>query len=253
MAKPRYYAVARGRRPGIYSQWDGPDGAEAQVKGFAKAAYKGFPTRAEAESWLSEFGQAESPAPARRSPAPSAPPLERFDHRPALQEGKVVMYTDGACLDNPGPGGYGVVLLSGRRRRELSGGFRLTTNNRMELRACIEGLRALKRSSRVVLYTDSRYLVGGTRDGRAERWRERGWRKSDGKPVENVDLWAQLLELCEAHEVEFVWVRGHSGTRENERCDWLSLRAATRKNLPEDTGYLPAASPKKQASQDTLL
>jgi ribonuclease HI len=175
------------------------------------------------------------------------------DHQPALQEGKVVMYTDGSCLTNPGPGGFGVVFLPGKRRRELSGGFRLTTNNRMELTACLQGLRALKRSRRVVLYCDSRYVVAGIKDRWAGRWRERGWRKSDGKPVENADLWAQLLDLCEFHEVEFVWLRGHAGTRENERCDWLSLQAAGRKNLPEDTGYSPAAPPKTRGSQDRVL
>ncbi|MCS6802791.1 MAG: ribonuclease HI [Chloroflexota bacterium] len=149
----------------------------------------------------------------------------------------VVLYTDGACLGNPGPGGYGVVLLYGDKRKELSGGRRRTTNNRMELLAAIVGLAALKRSCRVDLYTDSQYLYNGIVRGWAARWQRAGWRKADKTPVKNVDLWEQLLAELARHEVTFHWVRGHAGTAENERADRLSLAAAKRPDLPPDVGF----------------
>ena len=149
----------------------------------------------------------------------------------------VTMYTDGACSGNPGPGGYGVALISGTHRRELSGGFRLTTNNRMELMAVIAGLRALRRRCAVTIYSDAGYVVNGIEQGWAKGWRERGWRKSDRKPAENVDLWETLLELLERHEAKFVWVRGHAGNAENERCDLIALEQTQRPDLPADEVY----------------
>jgi ribonuclease HI len=150
---------------------------------------------------------------------------------------KVTIYTDGACLGNPGPGGYGVVLLYGGRRKELSGGFRLTTNNRMELLAVIVGLRALKERCSVTVYSDSQYVVRTISEGWAARWRENGWKRNKKDKAINADLWAQLLDLCDEHEVKMVWVRGHSGVKENERCDELSVAAANQKGLPPDAGY----------------
>jgi len=149
----------------------------------------------------------------------------------------VEIFTDGACKGNPGPGGYGVVLIAGDRRRELSGGFRKTTNNRMELLACIEGLRSLKRPCKVVLTSDSKYVVNAMVKGWAKKWRSRGWKLSPSKPAKNPDLWAQLLELCEVHTVRFEWVKGHSDHPENERCDALAVAASERKDLPEDAGF----------------
>ena len=151
--------------------------------------------------------------------------------------GCIEIYTDGACKGNPGPGGYGVVLMSGGHRKELSGGFRKTTNNRMELLACIEGLRALKRPSEVVLTSDSKYVVNAMVQGWARKWRSRGWKLSPSKPAKNPDLWAQLLELCETHEVRFEWVKGHSAHPENERCDALAVEASNGENLPPDAAF----------------
>lgn len=148
------------------------------------------------------------------------------------------IYTDGACLGNPGPGGYGVVLISGKKRKELSGGFRLTTNNRMELMAAVAGLAALKRPCLVTLYSDSQYLVKAMNQGWVQRWRSQGWMRTKRERAINADLWERLLTLCERHAVTFVWVRGHGGNRENERCDVLSRAAAMGKDLPEDTGYI---------------
>ena len=160
----------------------------------------------------------------------------------------VTIYTDGACTGNPGPGGYGVVLLYGRRRKELSGGFRRTTSNRMELLGPIMGLGFLKESCDVTLYSDSRYVVDGIQKGWAERWRKKNWMLSKRRPARNPDLWARLLDLCEQHDVEFRWVRGHSGNPENERCDELAVNAARADGLLVDYGF---EKPRKYIS--TLL
>ncbi len=135
----------------------------------------------------------------------------------------VEIFTDGACSGNPGPGGWGVVLRYGNHEKELSGGERETTNNRMELMAAIEGLSALKQSCVVRLTTDSKYLADGIQKGWAESWRNNGWRKADKKPALNVDLWEKLLLLLEKHTVDIVWVKGHAGHPENERCDALAV------------------------------
>ncbi len=149
----------------------------------------------------------------------------------------VIMYTDGACSGNPGPGGYGVVLKYGNHRREISGGFRRTTNNRMELMAAIAGLEALKEPCRVTLYTDSRYLVDAVQKGWARRWQASNWKRSQREKAENADLWERLLKLLERHQVEFRWVQGHAGDPENERADRLAVRASRQPNLPADEYY----------------
>jgi len=147
------------------------------------------------------------------------------------------IYSDGGCLGNPGPGGYGAVLLYGDHRKELSGGYRLTTNNRMELMGAIAALEALKAPSKVILHSDSQYVVNAVEKGWARKWRRNGWRKPDKQMAMNPDLWERLLDLCDLHDVRFVWVRGHNGDVENERCDALANRESARKDLPPDTGY----------------
>lgn len=134
----------------------------------------------------------------------------------------VELYTDGACSGNPGPGGYGAILVFGGREKELSGGEKETTNNRMELMAAIVGLEALKEPCRVVLTSDSRYLVDAVEKKWLENWIKRGWKKADGKPALNVDLWQRLLAQLERHDVSFVWIKGHAGHPYNERCDALA-------------------------------
>lgn len=138
---------------------------------------------------------------------------------------KVSLYTDGACSGNPGPGGWGAILEYGDSRRELSGGERETTNNRMELMAVIKGLEALNEPCEVAVTSDSKYVVDGIEKGWAAGWRARGWKKSDGKPALNPDLWERLLNLVEKHKVTFHWIRGHSGHPENERADDLAVAA----------------------------
>ena len=150
---------------------------------------------------------------------------------------KVTIYTDGGCTPNPGPGGYGIVLIYGEQRRELSGGYRSTTNNRMELTAAIRGLQALKEPCDVTLFSDSQYVVNGITKGWARTWKSKGWIKSDKRPAENIDLWEDLLNLCETHTVRFEWIRGHNGHAENECCDRLAGDASRRQDLPIDSGY----------------
>ena len=149
----------------------------------------------------------------------------------AESEGEMAMkhvdiYTDGACRGNPGRGGWGAILVYGGREKELSGGERQTTNNRMELMAAISALEALKEPCEVTLTSDSRYLVDGIEKGWAVGWRSRGWRKADKSPALNADLWERLLVLFERHRVKLVWVRGHVGHSYNERCDALATAFA---------------------------
>ena len=136
----------------------------------------------------------------------------------------VDLFTDGACSGNPGPGGWGAILRAGEHERELSGGERATTNNRMELTAVIRGLEALKRPSSVIIHTDSRYVMDGVTQW-MPKWKKNGWKTSDKKPVKNEDLWRELDQLCARHEIKWRWVRGHSGHVENERADALARAA----------------------------
>ena len=134
----------------------------------------------------------------------------------------VEIYTDGSCRKNPGPGGWGAILVYEGREKELSGGEAQTTNNRMELLSVITALSQLKESCKVTLTTDSKYVSDGISKGWARSWQAKGWKKSDGKPALNPDLWEQLLVLCDRHDVTFVWVKGHNGHPYNERCDTLA-------------------------------
>ena len=139
---------------------------------------------------------------------------------------EVNIATDGACLGNPGPGGWAAILRYGGHERVLTGGAAMTTNNRMEVQAALEGLAALKEPCRVTIITDSRYLSDAISKGWLQGWSERGWRGSDKKPVKNIDLWQAMLPLLGRHEVRFEWVRGHNNHPENERCDALARAEA---------------------------
>jgi ribonuclease HI len=133
----------------------------------------------------------------------------------------VILYTDGACSGNPGPGGWGAVLMHGKSRRELSGGEKDTTNNRMEMMAVIRGVQELNRSSLVHIYTDSTYVMKGMTEW-IDGWKKRGWKTAGKKPVKNVDLWQELETTLNGHKVKWHWVKGHSGVPENERADELA-------------------------------
>lgn len=236
--KKKYYAVAVGKAVGIYSRWFGPGGAEEQVRGFSGAVYKGFETLAEANIFLEENRGKKRKLPVGKKAVANR---KQFDivqkHTGPSPVGQITIYTDGGALGNPGPGGYGIVIVNGDRVKEISGGFRLTTNNRMELLACITGLKAIKKPSAIRLYSDSRYVVDGIVKGWAKRWKANGWMRTKTEPAVNPDLWEQLLEQSEKHRVEFCWVKGHAGIAGNERCDQLAVAAASKPDLPADKVY----------------
>ena len=146
----------------------------------------------------------------------------------------VYLFTDGACKGNPGPGGWAAILRYQGAEKEISGGEVKTTNNRMELLGMINALEQLKEPCNVVATSDSKYLLDGLQKGWAEGWRRRGWKKSDGKPALNADLWERLLKLTSQHKMEYHWIRGHAGHPENERADRLAVEAAQRQ-----VKYLP--------------
>ncbi len=233
MAKKKYYAVAVGRQTGVFDNWPL---AETQVKGCPGARFKSFPSRREAEAWL-------------KNPQYNTGAARRIVKRPQMSKNKpvkdyegLVIYTDGGAINNPGPGGYGAVIidfdLDPNDCREISGGYRLTTNNRMELMACIAALRSIDDSGRpIALYSDSSYVVNAVNKGWARKWRLNGWLKSDKKPALNVDLWEELLNLIAGLNITFNWVKGHAGNPLNERCDQLAVQNARQNNLPIDRGY----------------
>ncbi len=149
----------------------------------------------------------------------------------------VEIYTDGACSGNPGEGGYGIVLMFNGARKEVNKGFKLTTNNRMELLAVIDALKLLKEPCGVKLYSDSKYVVSAIKEGWLIGWIAKGWKNSKKEPVKNIDLWKELIPLIEKHEVEFIWVKGHADNVENERCDELARLAIKNGELNVDKGF----------------
>ncbi len=155
----------------------------------------------------------------------------------------VTIFTDGACLGNPGAGGYAAIVIEDGVRREIAQGFRRTTNNRMEMMAAIEALASLSGSRAVRLHSDSQYLVFGMTKGWARNWRRKGWRRADNSPALNPDLWQALLDLSERHDIEWVWVRGHSGDPDNERCDQLSVEHAKKHAVHIDAVYESSGRP----------
>lgn len=155
-----------------------------------------------------------------------------------LQQNYIVIFTDGGASGNPGPGGWGAVLLFGKNKKELGGGFAHTTNNRMELFAVISALEALKHDKyKVALFSDSRYVVDSITKGWAHKWKTNGWKKADKKRAENVDLWEKLLQLLQKLDVQFHWVKGHANIDLNERCDQIAKEWMYKNELPNDTGY----------------
>lgn len=146
----------------------------------------------------------------------------------------VKIFTDGACSKNPGPGGYGVILKYGSKVKELSAGFKKTTNNRMELKAIIAGLSALKEKCQVTVYSDSKYVVDAVVKNWAQRWKKNNWYRNKDEKALNPDLWDELLNLIDQHVVKFEWIKGHAGHKENEQCDKMAVKAAKGQNLFDD-------------------
>jgi ribonuclease HI len=164
----------------------------------------------------------------------------------------VEIYTDGACAPNPGCGGFGAIIVQNEIRRELSGGFRMTTNNRMEILAAIEGLRGIEGSELdITIYTDSRYLADMFNEGHASRWKSNRWMRNKRDRALNPDLWHELLEFSDKHQIRFEWVKGHAGHLENERCDELAVEARKAADLPSDEGYENPSVP--EVPRQTML
>lgn len=147
------------------------------------------------------------------------------------------IYTDGSSLGNPGPGGYGIVILDGKKTKELSQGYRKTTNNRMELLATIVALEKLPKNATVELFSDSSYVVNAINKHWLENWQKKGWKTANKKPVKNKDLWLRLLKLLPHYHINWHWVKGHAGNQYNEVCDRLAVAAAQQENLPADQAY----------------
>ena len=226
MTLKKFYAVAKGIKPGIYNTWND---AKKQVDGFSGAIFKSFTSMTEAEDWLKENSDRTILSNKEES---------RSTGTHSHKSDEIIIYTDGGSLGNPGPGGYGIVKIYGDSIEEIYGGFRLTTNNRMELMGVIAALRILKeKDQKITIYTDSSYVVNGITKGWAKSWRKNNWIKPDKKPAINSDLWGELLDLIEPLKINFVWVKGHAGNKYNERCDELAVSAAKGKNLPIDEGY----------------
>ena len=223
----KFYAVKKGRQPGIYLTWDE---CKAQVDGFPGPVFKKFSTQAEAQAFCDGAVQpAVHPLPAGESAQGGRPMAELglFAELPEVQVDRII-YTDGSCLRNPaGPGGYAAVILQGETvLRELYGSEPSTTNNRMEMMAAIRALESLAQPMRVMLYTDSRYLLNGFAKNWVAGWKRRNWVTSQGTPVLNPELWKRLDELVHEHTVIWRWLKGQRGTKYNERCDELAKRAA---------------------------
>lgn len=235
MAQKKFYAVKKGRVTGLFTTWDD---CRAQVDGFPGAVFKGFPTEQEATAWLSGAKAPMSPllkdagTRDRRKPSKQNPRAKTslpFDENQSTAE--YIVYSDGSCLRNPdGPGGYAAVIISTQdgEIREITGGEPSTTNNRMELRAGIEALRALPPHSTVKFCTDSQYMKNGFTNHWLRNWKRNGWKTAAGDPVKNQDLWRALDEAFSLHTVHFYWVKGHDGNRWNERCDTLARREAAK-------------------------
>lgn len=150
---------------------------------------------------------------------------------------KIDIYTDGACSGNPGPGGFGVVMLIEGERKELSEGYKVTTNNRMEMMAVIQSLKELKNACEVHLYSDSKYIVDAINKGWVYKWEKNNWMRNKKDKALNVDLWKELIYLLEIHKVTFTWVKAHADNLENERCDFLAREAISKNNLKDDVYY----------------
>ena len=200
MAKKKFYAVAVGRKTGVFTDWAS---AEKQVKGCAGAKFKSFPTEKEALSWM------DDPVYEKKATASKKHKLAAN-----INFGKddIVIHTDGGSINNPGPGGYGAVIERDGEREEYSGGFRLTTNNRMEMTAALVALQEVgETAQKIHIFSDSSYLVNGIEKGWARKWKSKGWKKGDGQIAVNSDLWTKLLDLLDELNVTFHWVKGHAG------------------------------------------
>lgn len=239
------YLVLYGRKPGIYTRWF--NGAYEQVDRFPGAILKRFKTYKATINWIRNqppelFQNYTSNLSAYIADLLESMYEDLTDEIDMLKEdysdNRTIIYTDGGANPNPGPGGYGVVIKRrGGARIELSGGFARTTSQRMELMACIVGLRQLKSGSKVVIYTDSKYVIETLTNGEIEEKLERARQGKKKNALQHVDLWQEMLALYSERDVKFRWIPGHRGFSDNERCDWLAREAARQPDLPVDAGF----------------
>lgn len=214
MAKKNFYAIKKGKKSNvIVPTWDE---CKSLVNGYPGAEFKGFVTEDEAMEYL---GIKKENKKEKKNKNSVAEPIK---------SDRVICYTDGACSGNGKPdggaGGWGAVIIQNGKRTELSGGAADTTNNRMELTACIEALRFVRTPSNILLITDSQYVINGIVKGWVKSWKRNNWKKSDGTPVKNPDLWEELVSAIQFHKkIEFQWVKGHATTEENNRCDYMAV------------------------------
>ena len=214
----KIYAISKGRTTGIVMTWDE---CQKSVKGFSGASFKGFDTREEAENWLSNSNKYSVAKPAQG----------KIQHRKPID---YIIYTDGSCLKNPGPGGYAAVIIDtySKLAKTVSGGESDTTNNRMELSAAIAALSAIPEKSNVVIYTDSQYMKNAFTNEWLSNWKISNWKTSSGSPVKNIDLWKSLDDISKRFNIEWNWVKGHNNVLYNEKCDELAKAEAMKyKNL----------------------
>ena len=224
----KYYAVAQGHQTGIFTNW--PQ-TQRLVQGYPNDVYKSFKTREEAEAFLENPVYGTGKSKSKKSYSSTPPPVP---------DDAVVVYTDGSAIGNPGPGGYGVVIQrpGDAQAQEITEGYDRTTNNRMEMMAVIVAMETLAGTpEQIVLHSDSKYVLDAITKGWAKGWKRRGWKKSDGNPALNADLWKRLLAALEGLKIKFQWVKGHAGNPLNERCDELANSTARLPGHPPDTGY----------------
>lgn len=213
----KIYAVKSGRETGLFYSWAD---CEKQVKGYSGAVYKSFTSEIAAKAYLNGEELPEKEA-TEETFVITYP--EGFDHNRVIE-----VYTDGACSGNPGPGGWGVVLIYGEHYKELSGGVPHTTNNQMELMAAIQGLKALSKPSSVLLTSDSKYLIDAMTQGWLLNWKfKTNWKTSKKEDVKNIDLWEAIYDLSQTHKIAWQWVKGHASNNYNNRCDELATSAIT--------------------------
>lgn len=249
----KIYVVAKGKKPGVYRAWAGSGQAQEQVQGVAGAKYKSFASPADAKAWAQTIEGVHPSVLDALDGVKGGGPGSADEYEDALKRGEAVVFSDGGSQGNPGPGGYGCVVLCGDTRQEFSAGFRQTTNNRMEIMGCIAGLEwkfgglgitkkhgPVMRDAdapKILVVSDSRYVVDAMTKGWAIRWRARQWMRNETELAKNSDLWERMLYLCEGKNVTFRWVKGHAGSTENERCHDLAVEAAAGDDLPLDPGF----------------
>lgn len=224
MAKKKWYGVAKGKKKGVYDTWFGKGGAKEQIDGFKGAVYKGFFSYEEAQDFVKG--------------SKNVVKVKKEFTKIEPDTNTIVVYTDGGCINNPGPGGYGAVILFYDEIKELSGGRKYTTNNRMEMLACIKAMDYLKKEKKkIIIHTDSSYVVNAVNKGWLKSWEKNNWKKSSGGDVLNPDLWKIFILLIKDLNVEFIWVKGHAGIEYNERCDALANSNARKVSTKRDVWF----------------